>query len=67
VVICVGIIIAIRREDMALSAVCVADSSQLNCTTQSSEIKAGCLPAARIVGVWVGWWGMVCVLAFGYL
>ena len=37
-----------------MSATSAADSSQVNCTTQSSEIKAGCLPTARMVGVWVG-------------
>jgi len=57
VVICVGIIIAMKREDTNLIAISAADSSQVNVVTQSSEIKAGCLPAARIVGVSVngGW------------
>jgi hypothetical protein len=54
----VGIIIAMKREDTALIAISAADGSQVNFTTQSSEIKADFLPAVRIVSmlvrVWVG-------------
>ena len=52
----VGIIIAMKREDTALSAISAVDSSQTNFTTQSGEIKAGCLPAARNMGMWLGGW-----------
>jgi hypothetical protein len=42
-----------KREDKTLRSISAGGSSQVNYTTQSSEIKAGCLPAARIVGVWM--------------
>jgi len=41
-------------QQTALPRAPAADSRQVNFTTHGSDIKAGCLPAARFVGVWVG-------------
>jgi len=66
VVIRVGIIITMKREDRALSAISAVDSSQTNFTTESGEMKAGCLLAARIAGLRLSRGVGGCVHAVGY-